>query len=432
MINSSLKYTVKYILKNDYILNLFNKIYSIVIAILSSSFITRYLGVYLKGEYSYILQVVNVLVLILNFGFYQSYSYNYRKYGQEIFRKYICIFLFQFVIYILISIFLIIYFNNYLYTLILILVPFNVLKLQMENVMIVENIRLKIKINMFNITISMLMYGFMLFFGNRKLIYPILAIILIDLISIFIYLKKMNYIPKFKDIDISFLREILLFGYLPMLTNLLVTLNYSVDIFFLRNFGYPIELSLYSTAAGIVNYIWLIPDTFKDVLFSRVARKDSQDSVVLSVKLSLSAVIIVIFVFIIFGKLAIKILYGIEFIESYSVTIILFIGAISMIFFKIFGVVFLAEGKRWFFFISLFISVVLNVILNLLLIPLFDMLGAAIASVFSYSICGLLFLIYYSKTKNISINKIIILTFKDITYLKNLIKQYCVINEGRS
>jgi len=302
----------------------------------------------------------------------------------------------------------------------------------MENVMIVENIRLKIKINMFNITISMLMYGFMLFFGNRKLIYPILAIILIDLISIFIYLKKMNYIPKFKDIDISFLREILLFGYLPMLTNLLVTLNYSVDIFFLRNFGYPIELSLYSTAAGIVNYIWLIPDTFKDVLFSRVARKDSQDSVVLSVKLSLSAVIIVIFVFIIFGKLAIKILYGIEFIESYSVTIILFIGAISMIFFKIFGVVFLAEGKRWFFFISLFISVVLNVILNLLLIPLFDMLGAAIASVFSYSICGLLFLIYYSKTKNISINKIIILTFKDITYLKNLIKQYCVINEGRS
>jgi O-antigen/teichoic acid export membrane protein len=421
MNNSSNVKILKRILKNDYLLNSFNKLYAIIIGVFSTAFITRYLGVYLKGEYSYLLQIVNVSVLILNFGIYQSYSYNYRKNIKNLFSKYTSIFLIQFIIYFVISVFIMIVMENRLYTLVFLLIPFNVLKLQMENIMIVENIRVKIKMNMFNMTFTMLMFAALFLFAKQDLIFPILIIIIVNLITVIVYLKSMRHVPKITDFSFEHFKSTFKFGYLPMITTLLVTLNYSVDIFFLRNISGSAEVGLYATAAGIVNYLWLIPDTFKDVLFSRVARKKSEESVKLSIKLSLISVVIAIISFVFLGKFIINTLYGIDFVEAYTVTIILFFGAISMIFFKIFGTVFLSEGKRWFFFIALSISVTINVILNIFLIPIYGMYGASIASVFSYSICGLSFLIYYARNKNLSMKELIFLNKKDLHYLKKII-----------
>ena len=97
----------------------------------------------------------------------------------------------------------------------------------------------------------------------------------------------------------------------------------------------------------------------------------------------------------VFGKFIITLLYGKEYLNSYLVTTILFFGCISLTFFKILQPVFIADGNQVNACIYLSISVIINIIANYLLIPHMDFIGASIASVISYSICGGLFLIKY-------------------------------------
>ncbi len=411
------------VLTNDYSLNLINKIYTVIIGLLSSAFLTRYLGVIYKGDYSYITQIVLVLTIILNLGIHQSYSYFFRKNNGGILEKYVNIYIFQFIIHALIAIVLGSIINNKLYFYVIILLPFSVINQQMESTMAVENIRLKIKLHMFNVTIRMISFAVMFFMMEKSLLLPILLTIGINSISIIIYLYYSKVMPKPLNNNFIFVKEILEFSWLPMLTALLITFNYSVDIFFLKHMGTSIELGLYATAVGIVNYFWLIPDSFKEVLVSRVARTYSNDSTLLAIKISLISVVIVIIGFLFFGKFAINLMYGSEFTDAYRVTLILALGAVSMVFYKMIGVVFLSEGKRWFYFLSLLISVLVNIISNIITIPLYGMYGAAFSSIVSYSICGFSFLVYFVRDKKLNILDVIFLKPSEIVQFKNIIKR---------
>lgn len=409
------------ILRNDYSLNFINKIYTIMLGLVSSAFLTRYLGVIYRGEYSYITQIVLVLTLVFNLGIHQSYSFFYRKNNGGVFEKYISIYIIQFIVHSVIAILLIIFFNNNLYVYVAILLPFSVINQQMESTMAVENIRLKIKLHMFNVTIRMISFGIMFLFIETSLLPPILLTIFLNTLSVIIYFYYSKVKPNQITKDRSFFKEVVTYSWVPMLTALLITLNYSVDIFFLKHMGSAIELGLYSTAVGIVNYFWLIPDSFKEVLVSKVAREYSTKSTLLAIKISVTSVALIIVVFIFLGKFAIALLYGQAFVDSYKVTLILSLGAISMVFYKMIGVVLLSEGKRWVYFFSLLISVIANIIANIFLIPIYGMYGAALGSIISYSICGLSFLFYFAKDKKLKIKDIVFFDSTEITTFKKKI-----------
>lgn len=413
----------KNIIKNDYSLNLINKIYTILLGLLSSAFSTRYLGIELKGEYSYITQIVLVLTIIFNLGIHQSYSYFYKKSNGSVFEKYISIYLYQFIYHSILAILLIILLKKTFYIYAIIMLPFSVIYQQIESTMAVENIRLKIKLHMFNATIRMISFFFMFLYLETSLFPPVLLTIIINIISVLVYLffSKCNY----KNIkkDKVFTKKVISYSWIPMLTALLITLNYSVDVFFLKHLGTSIELGLYSTAVGIVNYFWLIPDSFKEVLLSKIARDYSIKSTMFAIKISVFSVIIIIMFFIIFGKFAISLLYGTDFLNAYLVTIILSFGAVSMVYYKMIGVILLSEGKRWIYFFSLLISVIINVISNIILIPIFGMYGAACSSVLSYSICGFSFLLYFIREKSVKVSNMFLFEKSEISIFFNKINR---------
>lgn len=398
---------IKNYLKNDFCLSIFNKIMIIILGFLSSAFSTRYLGLQYKGEYSYITQVANIFVLFLNLGIYQSYSYNYRIYGEGLYKKYADMCMLQFIVYCIIFGLLVLFSNSLTIALICVLVPFNILKIQFENIMLVENIRRKIFINIFNNVVLVIVYATLYFFFTPNLIIIIVITVIIDILTVICYLYKFKYLPKIMNIDFTFLKSVISFGFIPMITGVLSTLNYNIDIIFIKNMCTAEQLSIYSLVAGIMSYIWYIPDAFKDVLFSKVARSNNTKPIIMSSQLSLLFMGIAFVGFIFFGNIFLSIVYGTDFLPAYPVILVVFLGSISMAFFKLFGVVFLAEGRRYFYFFSLLISVVLNVILNFILIPVLNIYGAAIASVISYNVCGLTFLIYFSKVKNIKIRELI-------------------------
>ena len=391
-------------LNNNYSLNVINKIYTCLIGIITTAFITRYLGLGLKGEYAFILQIVNLLMIFLDFGINQSYSYFYKSNQGKVLKVYLDLYMLQLLIYAVICFPLAgIFRGDETLVGVLILIPMSVMCRQLESTMAVENIRLKIMMHMVNATLKLGLAAVMFFARDLigvHVIYPVLTIFAIDLFTVVIYIFALKYRPCIK-IDPAFVKKILAYSWLPMLTSALITVNYSVDVFFLKHMGVAEQLSIYTTAAGIINYVWLIPDAFKEVLVSKVARTNDVRPVNKALQMSVLCVLAICIGFIFLGKQFIQILYGADFLPSYGITLILIIGCFSMVFYKIIGVLMLAEGKRVFYFAALFASAVLNIIGNALMIPKYGMYGAAWVSVASYTMCGIVFLLYYMKTKNV-------------------------------
>lgn len=411
------------LLNNDYLFNLLNKIYTVLMGLITSIFLTRYLGVIYKGDFAYITQIVLIFTIILNLGIHQSYSFFYRKNISFIFNKYINVFTLHFLIHILISLLLGLLFNDMLYVYVCMMVPFGVFYQQMESTMAVENIRLKIKVHMINVTLRMVVCAYMYFTLESNLLYPVLLTIGINVFTIGVYLYFSRVTPKpFKN-DWGLMKDVLAFSWIPMLTALLIQFNYNVDIILLKHIGDPYELGIYSTAVGLIAYFWLIPDAFKEVLLSRVARSYSIKPVLFSIKISLLTIIIIIIVFYFLGEYAINLMYGTEFTGVYEITLLLSVGAISMVFYKVIGTLFLAEGKRWFYFFSLLISVCVNIIANIITIPKYGMYGAVLSTIISYSICGLSFLVYFVKQKQLNFLEVIFILPSDINQLKNLLSK---------
>ena len=60
--------------KNVYIVAIMSKILFILMSLGTSALINRSLGVSLKGEYSYIMNIVSIMIVFFAFGMGQTYS----------------------------------------------------------------------------------------------------------------------------------------------------------------------------------------------------------------------------------------------------------------------------------------------------------------------------------------------------------------------
>lgn len=413
---------IKRIFSSDYTLSVAVKLSTAAIGIVCSAYCTRFLGVKYKGDYNYVTQIANIAVLILNMGIYQSYSYNYKKYGPSIIQKYINICFLQFIILIFFAGVLIVTTRDMLFSMIVIVVPFNILRMQYSNIVLIEKIRLDFFMIVFNRILSTICYAVLYYFITPNIIYIIGVTVIIDIITVVSYVVSLKVVPKVWDIDLGFLKSILRFGFIPMLSGLLATINYHVDVIFLKNIGLAEELSYYSLATGLIGYVWMLPDAFKSVLFSKSGKKFDRENILFSSQFSSMFILLCFVGFAFFGKFFIRLIYGEEFIYSYGVTLLLIIGAFSMSFFKITGVVLVSQGRRIAHFVTLAVSAVVNVLLNILLIPRMGMYGAAIASVFSYTICGLILLLYFCKLYNMNVKNFVIPTKDTIDKLKVTLK----------
>ena len=70
-------------------------------------------------------------------------------------------------------------------------------------------------------------------------------------------------------------------------------------------------------------------------------------------------------------------------------------GCFSLILFKILQPVYISYGKQFKAALFLVCSAIVNIVTNIIVIPKYNEIGAAIASVLSYTVCGMLFLFDY-------------------------------------
>lgn len=409
-------------LKNKpYINTLFNKILYSSMMFIGNALLTRALGVGLKGTYTWLINLVSIISIFSGLGIYQSIPYFYRNNNnkENVKQSYLNIFLFQSTLYLFIL--LILNFIEPSRNLILIsgLLILETLSQQLNMLVLVDNLYARNKIFIRGAFINLLGSSICFVLFKDNLYIAVLVTMSYKLFYIIAYIHVLNITPNIINISIKDILMKIKFGYLPMLSFLMITLNYKVDIIMLEasSFISKEQLSYYSAGVSIAELAWFIPDVFKDVLFSKTARESNFEEIATIIRISNVVISCMIIGVILFGKFAITLFYGNDFTNSFYITVILFLGIPSMSWFKIIYTLFNAFGKRKTSFLILFISTIINIVLNYALIPIYGINGSGIASVFSYSICGLLFLYLFSKMSKIPLKKMFFIKISDFNIL---------------
>jgi O-antigen/teichoic acid export membrane protein len=381
--------------KNQYIFSMFSKFSLAFLGLINSILINRYLGPALKGEYAFILNSVNILVLILNLGIYQSYPFFKRQNIEGLKEKYINNVSFQFALYFSITVILSFVFKDINYSIVFTLVPFMILTRQLSFITLVERINIRNLVNITSAAAYTLILIVVYIFTEVDYVYVIVALYFKDIIIIasliLVFRLKPNLTRPHKEMLIQSIK----YGIGPMFTLLLINLNYKADVIILKVFVENYQIGLYSIGILLAEQAWLISDAFKEVLFSKTSRSDSVNETIRAIKLNVYINILMLVFVLIFGKQIITLLYGVEFVDAYLVTSVIFAGITGMVLFKLIYPYFISKGMQMITVKYLLVVALVNILLNFVLIPQFGNIGAAIASVVSYNICGLLFVISF-------------------------------------
>jgi O-antigen/teichoic acid export membrane protein len=187
------------------------------------------------------------------------------------------------------------------------------------------------------------------------------------------------------------LKRLTIFGSQIVVTNIVGAVNYQADILITGFFLTATDLGYYAVSVGLSRFIWLVPEAVQKITYpltSSLCADQSKDAIQVMIDKSMkyTAVIIIPITFacIIFSGDIILLIYGSNF--SYSVVpfMILVIGTSIFGIAKCIGGSMAAAGRPDIGFKLGFLSAVLNVTLNLILIPIFGIVGAAIATTVTF------------------------------------------------
>ncbi len=232
----------------------------------------------------------------------------------------------------------------------------------------------------------------------------LLESILYALFYWFVYEKKIEeriFEWKFdKNIALTLLKDSW-----PLIFSSAFSLIYSrIDQVLIKNMINAHSVGIYGAAASIAEVWYFIPNIIMASLFPAVINAKITSEEVYKKRLKKLALFLFILSFTaalftsLFAPLLINIIYGTSFMEGviilriYSWSLIgTFLGILSMNYL-------IAENYRKFSFLINFIPMLTNVILNVIWIPKYGIVGAAYATLISYSL-GPLSLLLFKKTR---------------------------------
>ena len=99
------------------------------------------------------------------------------------------------------------------------------------------------------------------------------------------------------------------------------------------------------------------------------------------------------------------------------------LGVLGMVFYKMIYAFNVVNGRKNINFLLLAIAAAANIVLNFALIPVWGIMGAAFASMVSYCVCGIGFLMDFTRHTHMPVSKLIWVEKKDIQQLMRYIRK---------
>lgn len=221
------------------------------------------------------------------------------------------------------------------------------------------------------------------------------------LVAAFALKRVAQIAPLVPSFDWRVIRALLTKGLVYATALFVLTLNYKLDIALMERWTSTSEIGLYTTAMGIAQLTWALPEATTTALFSHSATAHDETAFshkvarLFRVSLVVSGVLIVLLA--VAAPHLIPIVYGSEFAGSILPLRILFPGVFCFLALKIFAVDLAGRGRPN---VSLYVTVpclLINGLLNAWLVPYHGACGAAVASSVSYSLAGLGLMLIYSR-----------------------------------
>lgn len=414
------------ILKNEYVFSIFSRFISVLISLVQSVLVARYLGAELQGINSYISSLVGIGAILITFGMHQAYPYYRKKFGKEkIYNDYLSLTIMIYIVFALLS------FINLLFPIpfelraAIFLVPLYGYSRVVAYICLVEKPNVRNFWWIITGILELIFITLLIIFTKRNCIWGITILAFCEVVKSIVYTVILRPKIKIHKGLLKFGKELIRYGFFPMLALLMTTLNYKIDILMLKQYSYISNamIGIYTIGVQMAERVIMIPDTLKGVLVSRLAKGCKDTEVALVCRLSFWASLIMCFVFIILGPAVINILYGSDFKGAYIPLVICAFGTISISYFKLIAQYNIVNKKQILNVYMLSAAIMADVIFNLIFIPIWQINGAALATGLGNLVCGLVFVSWYIKETKTPVKLMIIPQKSDFEAIKKLLQK---------
>ena len=241
------------------------------------------------------------------------------------------------------------------------------------------------------------------------IIAPMVCVAITGCVIILILLRKISGINFYKIVFTNIDKDLFKFSFPLMFVAILQTLMHWMDILMLGYFTDPIMVGLYHPAARTAGLLQAILLSFMSIYAPIISQLHAKkDLIAMSSLYKLISRWLMTFsipIVIIFFSLSHKImlLFGVEYVSSSNVLILLTIATFFQTFLGAAGPILSMTGYTNIVFWNTIIAFILNIILNIILIPQYGILGAAWATLISLSIIGVIRVIEVKKILGLSL-----------------------------
>ncbi len=230
-------------------------------------------------------------------------------------------------------------------------------------------------------------------------LYAVIAFVAGEVLSVVAALKfLLNRVKYLKPVKAKYEnKKVLDVAYTIIFTGMSIILYTQADIWILGMFGSTETVGIYGIAAKLVLLVYfpmiafgsIVPSLIASIHFSgdlqelrRVVRK--------STRWILSIAMPIILILLLEGKYILRYCYGSEFEAGYIVLVILTIGQMIKAGSGMVGSMFQMTGEHKIYMKINIVFGILNIILNLVFVPVYGMLGAALATSFCLSMVDII------------------------------------------
>ena len=419
-----MKDKLRKVFKNEYIFSILIKFITFALGIIQSVLIARYLGAELKGVNAYISSIASVGSIVITFGMHEAYPYFRKKFGKEaIYQDFVSLIMYLYAVLLLGAILLAVFLPVSLeLRAVFVLIPLLGYSRIVGYVTLIETPNIRNAWWMVISIIDIVYVALLWIFVERNIYWGISLLLFADVLKCVVYTILLHTRPRFSSKIPKLFTELLKYGFFPMLALLMTTLNYRIDVLMLRQYDTITDamIGVYSLGISLSDKIVLIPDTLKGVLVSKLAKGAETEEVAKVCRLGLWASVVLCLLIFALGKPVIWLMYGAEYEGAYSVILITAVGILAVIFFKLIAQYNIVNKKQYLNVILLSIAIVVDVVLNLIFIPLWGIQGAAFATSAGNVVCGIVFILYFSRVSGIPVSKIVLLQKSDLRYARSL------------
>lgn len=420
------------------LITLFTQTFLFVLGLGISIMIARVLGPEGKGIYSLALVFSTFLIAFSSLGIGPASVFHVGKRAfslKDIFGNNVILAVFLSAIVIFSGLLIVFFFHDLLFPdvkreyllLALALIPLNLFfNFAIYIILGLQNIKTYNGIYVFKNLLSIVFIGVALLVFrlgvSGAIIAEVLSFLGVSVLLFFLVRKEADGISfKFNK---DYIKKTFSYGSKIYLAYIFSLLHYKVDILLIGILLNPAMVGIYTISCGLSERLYAVSDAAGMVLFPKVAsepdEKKLKEFTPLVFRTSLLITAVLSLLLFVIGPWLIVLLYSDVFLDSIKPFQILLIAAVALSGFRILEMDLRGRGKPIYIAYIAAFSFVLNILLNILLIPNFGIVGAAWATVISYTFSFLVLIVIYAKVSDNKITDIIFVKKSDIILYKGL------------